>query len=77
MTQIHQISEDTLSQAYALMSEERRLRCDRLRTDSEKRACICGDMLIRKFAKEHLASQEACSTATACAPHAISLQTTT
>lgn len=53
MTQIHQISEDTLSQAYALMSEERRLRCDRLRTDSEKRACICGDMLIRKLAKEH------------------------
>lgn len=54
----NQISDEKLSQAYALMNEERRLRCDKMRADADKRACICADMLIRKLAKEHFGIDE-------------------
>ena len=40
---------DQLHRAYLLMSEERRQRCDNMRFDDEKRACICADMLIRRL----------------------------
>ncbi len=48
----------TLRRAYDLMSEERKLRCKRLRLYEDKRACICADMLIRKLAKNVLGMSE-------------------
>ena len=54
----NQISDEKLSQAYALMNDDRRLRCDKMRRDADKHACICADMLIRKLAKEHFGMDE-------------------
>jgi len=54
----NQISDEQLSQAYALMSENRRLRCDKTRLNADKRACICADMLIRELSKEHFNMDE-------------------
>ena len=48
------LDEQQLRQAYALMSEERRLRCDKMRSEQDRRACICADMLIRRLAERHL-----------------------
>ena len=48
------LHEQQLRQAYALMSEERRLRCDKMRSEQDRRACICADMLIRRLAERHL-----------------------
>ncbi len=49
----------TLRRAYDLMSEERKLRCKRLRLFEDKRACIGADMLIRRLAKKALNVDEA------------------
>lgn len=48
------LHEQQLRQAYALMSEERRLRCDKMRLDRDRRACICADMAIRRLVGRHL-----------------------